>query len=205
MDILNLNLLNEQVYITSQVNRIYENMLKEEDNVNPEDISVFKKVLKDMGISTGFIFHFGTGIGAFMRPVTELLQNQNISVSREEVALLVITSFSIMLTNSKEEITKLMTSVKEKGLEPYLNDVTKFIMSIKKIMSVIGEKVGKTVSTLSDVLGFTFMLAPAMEVITGLINNNNITFDSIGRLLGGLILAAGSYGVKNIIDKIQNK
>lgn len=205
MNKLNLNLLTEQVYLTGQVNRIFENILKEDEQVDPQDDSIIKKVMGDMGISTGFLFQFGTGIGAFMRPVTELLNGNGVSMNQEEVALLIITAFAIMLTNSNVEIGKLTQAVKNKGLEVHLGSVTKFILSVKKLMGVIGEKIGRTIHTLSDVLGFTFILVPAMNVLKELINNYGIGMDDIGQLFGGLTMAAGSYGIKAIIDKILNK
>ena len=202
MNNLNLNLLTEQVYLTSQVNRIFENILKEDEQVDPQDDSMIKKVLKDLGISSGFIFQFGTGIGAFMRPVTELLNGNGVSMNQEEVALLIITSFAIMLTNSSIEIGKLTKAVKDKDLQIHLSSVTKFILSVKKLMGVIGEKIGRTIHTLSDVLGFTFILVPAMNVLKELINNYGVGMDDMGQLFGGLVLATGSYGIKAIIDKI---
>jgi hypothetical protein len=205
MNNLNLNLLTEQVYLTGQVNRIFENILKEDEQVDPQDNSIIKKVLGDLGIGSGFIFQFGTGIGAFMRPVTELLNGNGVSMSQEEVALLIITAFAIMLTNSSVEIGKLTQAVKDKNLGVHLGSVTKFILSVKKLMGIIGEKIGRTVHTLSDVLGFTFMLVPAMNVLKELINTYGVGMDGIGQLFGGLTMAAGSYGIKAILDKILKK
>lgn len=205
MNNLNLNLLTEQVYLTGQVNRIFENILKEDEQVNPKDDSMIRQVLKDLGISSGFIFQFGTGIGAFMRPVTELLNGNGVSMNQEEVALLIITAFAIMLTNSSVEIGKLTQAVKDKNLDVHLGSVSKFILSVKKLMGVIGEKIGRSVHTLTDVLGFTFMLVPAMNVLKDLINSYGISMDNMGQLFGGLVMAAGSYGIKAIIDKILKK
>ena len=74
MNNLNLNLLTEQVYLTGQVNKLYENILKEDERVDPQDESIIKSVLKEYGVAGGFVFQFGTGIGAFMRPVIELFE-----------------------------------------------------------------------------------------------------------------------------------
>jgi hypothetical protein len=205
MNKLNINLLAEQVYINGQVNRIYESILREEESVDSEDESIVKGIMNEMGLASSFIFQFGTGIGAFMRPVTELLQNRGISLNKEEIALLLITAFSIMLTHSKVEIGRLREAVKDKDLDKYLSDVTKFIFGTKKLLSVIGEKIGRTVHTLSDVLGFTFMLVPSMNIIKDVINSNGITPDSLGQLFGGLTLAAGSYGIKTVINKIMKR
>jgi len=203
MDKLKLNLITEQVYITSQVNKIYENILKEEST--PKDDSVFKKVLKDLGISSGFIFQFGTGIGAFMGPVTDLLNGDGLNMTNEQVALLIITSLAIMMTNSSVEVDKLTKAVNDGNLDLELSNVTKFILNIKKLMSIIGEKLGRTIYTLSDVLGFTFMLVPAMDVIKELINTYGTTFESITKLVVGVTMSAGSYTLKSVVDSILNK
>jgi hypothetical protein len=205
MNNLKLNLLTEQVYLTGQVNRIYENILKEDEHVDPKDDSIIKKVLNDFGIGAGFIFQFGTGIGAFMRPVTELLNGNGVSMSQEEVALLIITAFTIMLSNSSVELGRLIKVLKDRGLDIHLGSVTKFILNVKKLMGVIGEKIGRTVHTLADVLGFTFMLVPTMNVLKEIINDYGVSMDNLGQLFGGLVMAAGSYGIKGIIDKILNR
>tara|TARA_Y100000389_G_scaffold204856_1_gene260211 strand:- start:3045 stop:3677 length:633 start_codon:yes stop_codon:yes gene_type:complete len=205
MNNLKINLLVEQVYINGQVNRIYESMLNESERVDSEDESIVKNTMKEMGLASSFIFQFGTGIGSFMRPVTELLNNRGFSLNKEEIALILITSFAIMLTHSKVEIGRLREAVKDKGLDKYLSDVTKFIFNTKKLMVAIGEKIGRVVHTLSDVLGFTFMLVPTMNILKDVINNQGITPDSLGQLFGGLTLAVGSYGLKSIITKIMNK
>jgi len=205
MNNLNLNILTEQVYLTGQVNRIYENFLKEDEQVDPQDDSLIKKVLKDYSINTKFMFRFGTGIGAFMGPVTELLNGGGVSMNKEEVALLIITSLAIIMTDSSVEVDKLTQSVEDKGLEFHLSNVTKFILSIKKLMGVIGEKIGITVNTLSDLLGFTFMLVPTMNILKDIINDYGVSMENFKQLLTGLIMAGGSYSLKVIIDKIKKK
>ena len=205
MNNLKINLLVEQVYINGQVNRIYESMLNESEKVDSEGESIVKNTMKEMGLASSFIFQFGTGIGAFMRPVTELLNNRGFSLNKEEIALILITSFAIMLTHSKVEIGRLREAVKDKDLDKYLSDVTKFILNTKKLMATIGEKIGRVVHTLSDVLGFTFMLVPTMNVLRELINTYHVDMGSFSQLLGGLTVAAGSYGIKTIVDKIMKK
>lgn len=204
MSNINVRLLTEQVYVTSQVNRIYEGILKEQ-SVNPRDSGIVKKVMKEMGLASSFIFQFGTGIGAFVRPVTELLKNNGVSLTKEEVALLLITSFAVMVTHSKVEIGKLREAVRDKDLEQYLTDVTKFILNTKKILVAIGEKIGRTVHTLADVLGFTFMLVPTMNVLKEVIIGKGVDSESVYQFLMGLTLAAGTYSIKVILEKILDK
>jgi hypothetical protein len=205
MNKLNLNLLTEQVYIISQVNRIYENILREEEGVDPQSDSIVKGIATELKLSSKFIFQFGTGIGALMGPVTELLSNGGVSITKEEVVLLIITALAIIITSDSVEIGKLEHEVEQKGLGNELGQVSKFLLNTKKLISTIGQKVGHVVHTLSDILGFTFMLVPTMNVLRELINTYHVDMGSFSQLLGGLTAAAGSYGIKTIVDKIMKK
>ena len=91
-----------------------------------------KSVVKDLKVSSNFIFHFGTGIGAFMGPIKRLLENGSISITDEEVALLVITSVYLLYSSSKEDIEKLVTELKERGIYEHLKKVVNIIKTVNK-------------------------------------------------------------------------
>ena len=204
MNGLKINILMEEVYLSSQVNKIYENILKEEE-VDSKSVSIIKKVLKDLDLSSSFIFVFGTGIGAFMGPVTELLKNNGVTLSEYEIGLLLLTSFAVLIGHSMNEINILYEEVKRQGLFKYLKDVTNFVLNIKTLLITIGEKIGKTIHTLADVLGFTFMLVPSMNVIKELIMTNDVTSETLIQLLAGLGASAATYTVKSVVDTVVDK
>jgi hypothetical protein len=58
---------------------------------------------------------------------------------------------------------------------------------------------------LADILGFTFILQPAMKVITELITDYGVSLDSVGQLLMGVGAGAATYAVKSVIRKLRNK
>jgi hypothetical protein len=105
--------------------------------------NIVKGILDELGFGLKLVFIFGTGIGAFINPVKELLENGGVSLTTEEVALLVITSFAIFLRESSSDIGKLKNILTQKGLMGYLNTVTNFIKSSKKLISVVGDRLGK--------------------------------------------------------------
>jgi hypothetical protein len=192
-------IIREEVNYNSINGQISSMVLKESSN--QEDESIIKKALKDLSMSTTFLFQFGTGIGAFMGPVTSLLNNQNISVSKEDVALLLITSVYVMGSHSKDELKVLFKKLKERNLDMYVDDVTDFINKAKSVLVKIASKMGKTVSTLVDVLGFTFVLVPTLDILHNLIVGNGLNFDSLTHMFGGIALSLSSYILKSFIDK----
>ena len=71
---LSINLLLEQVYLEGQVHMMYEEILRENGNIeNSKSKSMVKQVLEDLKINSDFMFTFGVGISGFAGPVKTLL------------------------------------------------------------------------------------------------------------------------------------
>ena len=199
---LSINLLLEQVYLEGQVHMMYENILKEENNdVDEQSKSMVKKVIEDLKLNADFMMTFGVGISAFVGPVSELLQNKGIHITQYDVTLLVMVSFYILLTKSKEDIDILMAKVKEHKVEGELKHVIKFINRTVGLFKVIGKKVGVTITSLVDVLAFTFMSVPVLNMLKSLAAEKGFSIDNVEQLFVGLALSAGSYLLKNILKK----
>jgi hypothetical protein len=199
---LSLNLLLEQVYLEGQINLMYEEILREDDNIGDEESkSMVKKVVDDLKLNADFMFTFGVGIGAFAGPVNELLSNGGIHITKYDVTLLVVTAFYVLLTKSAEDVDKLIAKVKEHKLESELKKVIKFVSSTVGLFKIVGSKVGVTITTLTDVLAFTFMSVPVLNLIKNLAAEKGFNIDNVGQLFAGLTLSAGAYLLKNVLKK----
>lgn len=212
---IKLNLVTEKLYIQGMVNELYENMvhygegyvsapLLMEQLINEENNNeILRGIIDDLKLAPKFVFTFGTGIGAFYKPVEELLSGSGVNVQPEEIVLLILTSLAILTGES--DISTLVNKVKEDGLYSALKGVKSFILNTKELINGITKKTIGVTYSLLDVLGFTFILVPVMDVITKLINDYGVTLDSVGSIFSGLILATLTYSVKNILKSIKNK
>jgi hypothetical protein len=165
--------------------------------------NILKDILKDFNISSGLLFTFGTGMASLMGPVERLLTNSGISLNEKEITLLLITSIAIIIKDSNSN--KLIEIIKEKGLINSLNSVGEFLTNTKKLINTISSKVIGVTYSLSDILGFALLLNPTMNIISRVIEDENITSSDTNRLLYGSALAAAVYGLKSVMSKIKNK
>ena len=212
---ININLLTEKLYLEGIVNSLYENI----SNYNEGDIEASilmegllteennKKMLKDLiddlKLAPKLIFTFGSGITAFYGPIKELLKSGGLSVSDENVILLILTS--LCLLTGQPDIKKLVSKVKEEGLYPTLKGINNFISETKDLINgIIKNTLGVSYSLL-DILGFTFLLVPTMDVLSKLINDYGLTVGNINTLFTGLLLSVTTYSIKAIVNKIKNK
>tara|TARA_Y100000385_G_scaffold88991_1_gene91561 strand:+ start:1451 stop:2299 length:849 start_codon:yes stop_codon:yes gene_type:complete len=190
---------------TKRVNYLFESIQTESEVKESEGRSIINSILNELKLNMKMVFVFGGGIGSFIGPVTDLLNNEGFNISKEEIGLLLIASFAILLKESPELIGKVKGVLKQKDLLKHLGKVSDFIDKSKKLVSVVAEKVGKVAHGISDILGFTFLLVPTMKMVGEVINDNHITSGSLSEFITGLSIAVGVYGFKSVLGKVLDK
>ena len=174
-----------------------------EEQRNLINENLFKDVLKDLKINTGILFTFGTGMGAFMGPVERLLSGSGFSLNNNEISLLIIASVAILINDTNKEV--FINKIKELNLLKPLEGVKELIKnSLDIVRSVIKGVLGVSHS-LSEILGFAFLLNPVMKNIGSIINDRGITVGNIKALLIGVILSAIVFYIKNLLKKTKSK
>jgi hypothetical protein len=212
---INLNLALEKIYMEGLVNSLYTDisnygneaedlsLLIKENHEKENNESILNDIVNDLNLSKKFLFTFGTGIGAFVNPVSELISGSGLSMTKEDIVLLIITAISILINDSDGEILK--NKLKERGIESSLSGVKDFIKNTKKIINNVTEKTIKVTYNLSDILGFTFLLVPTTKILTKIINEYGLSVNNVKEMLMGITLASATFGVKSILDRVRDK
>lgn len=212
MSKIKLNLVKEKLYFEGLANKIYSDIAVFGEDLfdvkylmesSEDKNNIIKDVVQELRLAPKFIFTFGSGIGAFHGPVTKLLEGSGFNLTEKEVVLLIITSIAILLGESDSK--KLVEHVKEKGLMNALDSVKEFVSNTKELINTIVVKTAGTAYTLSDILGFTFLLVPTMRLIDNAIVENGINSGNLTYLFKGIILASLTYSIKSVLKKISKK
>jgi len=124
-------------------------------------------------------------------------------MTKEDIVLLIITAISILINDSDKTI--LRNKIKEKGIESNLKGVKELIKNTKKIINNVTKKTIEVTYSLSDILGFTFLLVPTTNILTQIINEYGLSVNNIKQMLLGITLASATFGVKSVLDKVKNK
>ena len=199
---ISLNLLTEEVYLQGMVNNMYENILKErKEPSEPKEKHLVQKVADDFKLNTDLLFTYSSGIAGFVGPVITLLENKGIKVTEYDVTLLLIVVFYILLRGSNEEIKLLISELKEKNLDKEVKGVLNFVTKSLTLFKIIGKKIGVAITTLTDVLAFTFLSVPVMGMLKDFAADKGFNIERIDELLYGVSLAATTYALKNIIKR----
>jgi len=212
---IKLNLVKEKLYTESLVNRLYEdianygekeikaNVLIESLIKEEEGKSIISDIVDDYKLAPKFIFTFGTGITAFYEPIANLLSNSGFGVSEYQIYLLIITAIASIIGES--DISGLTNKIKEEGLSSALETVKEFILNTEKLLKEITKKSLGAAYVISDILAFTSLLVPTMNILNDTINSYGINKSSLTGLFKGIILATITYSVKSVINRIKKK
>lgn len=197
---LSVNLLLEEVYLNGMFNNMFEKILIKEESGGVKS-NLVNQVAQDFKLNTSFMATYGVGISGFIGPVITLLENKNIRVTEYDVTLLLIAAFYILLNGSKEEINLIREELKKKDLDKEVKGVLNFVSKSLNLLKIIGKKVGVVITTLTDVLAFTFLSVPVMNMLKDYAADKGFNIDRVEELLYGLALSATSYTLKNFIKR----
>jgi len=199
---ISLNLLVEEVYLQGMINNMYENILKEQNEPSePKEKHLIKKVADDFKLNTDLLFTYSTGISGFVGPVITLLENKGIKITSYDATLLLIVTFYILLKGSNEEINLLRDELKKKNLDKEISGVLNFISKSLKLFKIIGKKIGVVITTMTDVLAFTFLSVPVMNMIKDFAADKGFNINRVEELLYGVGLSATAYAFKNLMKR----
>jgi hypothetical protein len=212
---LKLNILNEKLYITGMVNQLYEDIASYNDgNADPKVLiesiltedkkkSIIGDIVDEFKLAPKILFTFGTGIGAFVNPVTKLLEGSGLQVSEYEVYLLIITAITILLNESN--VSGLVKKLKELDLDDILKDVKDYISNTEKLINTVTKKVLGVTYSLADILAFTSLLVPTMNLLSNIITEYGLTSKTVNVMLKGIILSTSVYAIKSVIKRIRGR
>jgi len=179
--------------------RIKIRLTESKNNELLNEIQILDKIGKELKTSVRFITTFGTGVGAFYPAISRMLENSSVSLNKEEVILLIVTSISVLIHSDEAE--KLKQKVEEQGLVKTYNEIHKFIKEYHKFINLLKNKSNSISITISDLLGYTALLVPSMRIISKVIQEQNLGITDVKQLFAGLLVSSSAYGIKSLLDK----
>ncbi len=206
--------LNEQIIYNRHVKILMESLQEVEDDLEKgrdpqiEDISIvdqseIQKYINSLKKELGFAFEltgkFGAGITGLYGPLLAIIKNTGFTATEKDIVLILIAVMSYAATGS--EMKELVDVIKEKDLTgPY--KIAKALPDI--FVKIVKNIVGTSYSFL-DLIGYTFLFIPIINMVTQIITHNNITGSNLTQLVNGVIASIASYSGKIFLQRIKDK
>jgi hypothetical protein len=206
--------LNEQVIIDRHVKILLESLQEVEDDLEQgrdpkiEDIAIvdeseIQKYVNQLQKEFGFAFEltgkFGAGITGLYGPLLSIIKNTGFTATEKDIVLILIAVMTYAATG--EEAKELIQAIKEKDLSgPY-----KIAKALPEIFTKIVKNLVGTAYSFLDLVGYSFLFIPIINMVTQIVTHNNITGSNLTQLLNGVLASVASYSGKIFLQRIKDK
>ena len=181
------------------------NRLEEQEKYSEKEEptqSTFQKTLKDMGVQLQFVGTFGFGISGMFGMVKDVLEGRYPSLSEGEIILIFLSGLSYLSINVVKDLKEVRQEIDKRGLKEYVNKAVELLKDFENISLKVVEKAGYTVSSLAELLGYTFLLVPILDVTNKLIQDNGFDVISLASYLKGAIISVGIFYIRNLFNSL---
>jgi len=163
---------------------------------------VFQKTLKDMGVQLQFVGTFGFGISGMFGMVKDVLEGRYPSLSEGEIILIFLSGLSYLSINLVKDLKEVREEIDKRGLKEYVNKAVELLKDFENISLKVVEKAGYTISSLAELLGYTFLLVPILDVTNKLIQENGFDVVSLASYLKGALISVGIFYIRNLFNSL---
>jgi hypothetical protein len=164
---------------------------------------IVKNVKSDFNLDLKFLLTWSTTIGGLMNPVYDLIKGMNPHVSDSDLALVTIGTILTFYYNNKDLLNRVLELIRENNLVDIFDQMLSKTYDLKYAFEDFISSLGVTVSDLSSILAFTFLLGTL-----GVIRNaaeQGISENDFMLIAKGLVLYFATNTTKNIATKIIKK
>jgi hypothetical protein len=169
------------------------------------------KVLKETKETTGLDFEFlmswGSTLGGLMMPVSQFIEGKHPELTSLDISLLVTGAMVTYYTSNKKVLSKILNTIKEKGLINVFDEVLSVTSNLKNTFLSFINSLNITMGKMTNMLAYTFLipLLPQLYEMAQTGYDQNTVNQIIKRILSYGTIIGSSAIMREIIKKIINR
>jgi len=165
--------------------------------------TILNNIIKSIGSNLFFVSTFGVTVEALWKLFISIVtQNQLIPLTKTELFLLFICGMAFLLKESKPTINKLVEKIKEKNISKYFKNVVIFLKTTLKIIKESFKLLGKSISGITNLLGYTALLLPVILILKEYLSTNGVDINNYPGLLTSVAIGVGAITFSTTINYI---
>lgn len=196
-------ILNKSQYQTI----LFESVKTSIENSSEKNKNLIKRVVsnvkKNFDLDLKFILTYSVTIGGLIGPVEDLVRQEIPNLGESELSLIIVGTIMTFYYNNREVLHKILKLIRDRGL---INEFNFFLQKTERLKDVFLDFVtslGVTFGSMSNILGFTFLL----NILGGLLRyaENDFNDFPVEKLVIGLLGYFGTLASKEITREIIEK
>jgi len=151
---------------------------------------------------------WGTAMGGFIKPLSDFVETQNLSVTPQQIAVILVGVTTSYFFQNEEEFKKIYQVIKEEGLEEIYDKVSLKAKDLKRGFLNFMKSLNVSFSTITEMMHYSFLIpiiSDLQTLSTGATDLSSTALMIAKRILASeTVLISGSFLVK-VIDRILKK
>jgi hypothetical protein len=191
----NKALLNESV--SESIVRSYRSMKKFTEKV-------LKETKETTGLDFEFLMSWGSTLGGLMMPVSQFIEGNHPELTSLDISLLITGAMVTYYTSNKKALSKILESIKEKGLVDVFDEVLSSTSNLKDTFLSFVNSLNITMGKMANMLAYTFLipLLPQLYEMAQTGYDQNTVNQIIKRILSYGTIIGSSAIIRELIKKI---
>jgi hypothetical protein len=191
----NKALLNESV--SESIIRSYRSMKKFTEKV-------LKETKETTGLDFEFLMSWGSTLGGLMMPVSQFIEGNHPELTSLDISLLITGAMVTYYTSNKKVLSKILESIKEKGLVDVFDEVLSSTSNLKDTFLSFISSLNITMGKMANMLAYTFLipLLPQLYEMAQTGYDQNTVNQIVKRILSYGTIIGSSAIIRELIKKI---
>ena len=172
--------------------------------------SIVNKVIKKFDINVKLLLTWGTSVGGLVLPLDNFIKSGQFNLNDSQRALILAGVAAIVFFENKRLFSKILSKVKELGLEEVLKISIEKATKLKQVFVKFLNSLNITLGSTVDIVAYSFLI-PIINDIQDLIKDNS-NVNELATLITERLIASGvvilgyevlNSAIKKIIKRLK--
>jgi len=169
---------------------------------------LISKVEKKYGLNLRLLSTWGPAVGGFVMPLDNFIKSGGFNFTEQQSALVLIGVAASIFFDNRPLLKKVVDKIKEEGLVDGFKQVLNQAKSLKKIFVKFMESLSTSITSISEIISYSFLIPIISDIQNMLIKNPDIVKSSeliAERLMSSGVVIVGAVTLTEVINKILKR
>lgn len=171
-------------------------------------VKTINKVEKKYGLNLRLLATWGPAVGGFVLPLDNYIKSGNFNFTESQISLILVGLAATIFFDNKPILKKVITKIKEEGILDSFKKILPVAKTLKSVFIGFMESLSTSISSVSDILSYSFLIPIVGDIQKMLMNNADILESSkliSERLLSSGVVLVTAVTLTEIISKILKR
>ena len=170
--------------------------------------SLVGKVRRKYDLNLKLLTTWGTSVGGLVLPLDNFIQNGEFNLDDNQSALILIGVLAILYYDNKSVFKKVLTKIKEEGLEKPFEIVLNKGQELKKAFLEFLSSLDLSIRSISELVSYSFLIPIIVDIqkyIQGSENIESSVTTIVERLVASGVVLVAYELLHEVVRKISNR